>query len=59
MFHIGPIYSVKLEKTMQNTGSKDRPFYAKAGEHKYYRLFGILIKEVTITGDFPDPDDKK
>jgi hypothetical protein len=44
---------------MQNTGSKDRPFYAKAGEHKYYRLFGILIKEVTITGDFPDPDDKK
>jgi len=53
------IYSVRLEKVMQNTGTRERPFYAKVEEHKYYRLFGILIKKVSITGNFPDPEDKK
>lgn len=45
---------------MKNTaGAGKSPFYAKVEEYKYYRLFGILIKKVTITGEFPDPDDKR
>jgi hypothetical protein len=54
------IYSVEFVKVMKNTaGAGKSPFYAKVEEYKYYRLFGILIKKVTITGEFPDPDDKR
>ena len=54
------IYSVELVKVMKNTaGSGKNPFYAKVEEYKYYRLFGILIKKVSITGEFPDPEEKR
>lgn len=53
------IYSVEFVKVMKNTAAAGKnPFYAKVEEYKYYRLFGILIKKVKITGEFPDPDDK-
>ena len=49
-----PIYRVELTKEMKNTGSSEKPFYAKIAEHTRVYLFGILIKKVSSTGDFPE-----
>lgn len=54
-----PIFSIKLEKEMKDTGQAGKPFYTKICETKYYRLFGILIAKVYSTGNFPDPEAKK
>jgi hypothetical protein len=54
-----PIYEVELVKDMKDTGQPGKPFFAKVSETKHIRLFGILIKKVTTTGNFPDPDDRK
>lgn len=54
-----PIYSVVIEKVLKDTGSPGKPFYAKTTEHTRIRLFGLLIKKVSIIGNFPDPEEKK
>ena len=54
-----PIFSIKVEKEMKDTGQPGKPFFAKISETKSYRLFGILIKKVHTTGNFPDPEEKR
>lgn len=53
-----PIFEVRIEKTLKNTGSDNRPFFAKESEFKRYYLFGILLVKIKISGDFPDGDSK-
>jgi len=53
-----PIYEVEIEKVLKDTGAPNKPFYAKVAEYKRYRLFGILLKKVSVKGDFPDPEDR-
>lgn len=53
-----PIFSIVTEKVLKNTGTSGKPFYAKVAEHTRTRIFGILIKKVSVVGEFPDPDEK-
>jgi hypothetical protein len=53
-----PILDVDDEKVLKNTGTEQRPFWAKIGQNRRIRLFGILIFRHTSTGDFPDQDNK-
>lgn len=55
-----PIFEVRIDKQLQNTGADNKPFYAKVSEEKRYLFLGILMSKITIKGNFPDPaSDKK
>ena len=50
-----PILEVVLTKEMKDTSKNpDKPFYAKVAEYKKVYLFGILLKRISSTGDFPE-----
>jgi hypothetical protein len=53
-----PVFEVHIEKVLKDTGSPGKPFYSKVAEYKRFKIFGILISKVSITGEFPDPDEK-
>lgn len=54
-----PIKEVTIEKILQDTGAVGRPFYSKVSEIKRVRFFGILIYKESITGNFPETENKK
>jgi hypothetical protein len=54
-----PILSIIDDKTLKNTGTDARPFWAKIGITRRIRFFGLLIFKHTSTGDFPEAIDKK
>lgn len=43
------------DKILENTGTKDRPFYAMKQQIRRIRIFGVLIWENTNTSNFPEP----
>jgi hypothetical protein len=54
-----PLLDVKDEKVLKNTGTEQRPFWAKVGEYRWIRLMGLLIFRHSSIGNFPDPADKE
>jgi hypothetical protein len=54
-----PILEVKDKKELKNTGTESRPFWARVGQTRWVRLFGILLFKHTSEGNFPDPLDKE
>lgn len=49
-----PILEVKVEKTLKNTGTEGRPFFAKIGEILRFRMFGLLVYKHSTESNFPD-----
>ena len=49
-----PVLEATVDKTLKNTGSEDRPFFAKVGSILRLRLLGLLIFKYTGTSTFPE-----
>ena len=54
-----PIIGVVDEILRKNTGTIDRPFYARLGLIRRIRFLGLLIFRYKSTGEFPEPESKK
>ena len=54
-----PILGVTVARELKNTGTDQRPFWAKISETMRVRLLGLLIFKHTNSGNFPEPEVKK
>jgi len=54
-----PILSVVIDKTLKDTGTSGRPFFAKVCQIMRVRFIGLLVFKKTTNGNFPDSEDKK
>jgi hypothetical protein len=54
-----PIISVVDDILRKNTGSVDRPFWARLGLIRRVRFMGILVFKYKSIGEFPEPEPKK
>jgi hypothetical protein len=54
-----PIISVVDEILRKNTGSVDRPFWARLGLIRRIRFIGVLVFKYKTSGEFPEPESKK
>jgi hypothetical protein len=43
----------------KNTGTIDRPFWARLGLIRRIRILGVLVFRYKSTGEFPEPASKK
>jgi hypothetical protein len=54
-----PIIGVVDEILRKNTGTTERPFWARLGLIRRVRFLGILVFRYKSTGEFPEPEHKK
>lgn len=54
-----PILGVTIDRELKNTGTEQRPFFAKIRETMRVRFLGLLIFKTTNSGSFPEPEYKK
>lgn len=54
-----PIIDNNLEKTLKDTGTSGRPFYALVGRKRRVRLFGILLYRGGFKSNLPDISEKE
>jgi hypothetical protein len=53
-----PVLDVLDEKELQNTGTREKPFWARKGNTRWIWLLGLLIFRHKTKSNFPDPSDK-
>lgn len=54
-----PILGVTIDRELKNTGTDQRPFWAKIRETLKVRFLGLLIFKTTNSGNFPEQENKK